>query len=350
MSTQDEPAILFGVKLTNKQPVITLIDGKPPSAEALNRYRVDPVSKSILENGEADVLYRNDGRGNFTPVSWSDGSVLDEDGRPISAPYDWSYTVMFRDLNQDGAPDIYVCNDADSIDRIWINEGTGRFKALPRLAIRHTSFSSMGVDFADINRDGRDDFFVVDMLGREHTTRQTLMVDRRPLIPPGQIDNRPQYAHNTLFCNRGDGTYAEIAQFAGVDASDWSWTPIFLDVDLDGFEDLLITTGLERSLRNADARAFIAAERAARKLSKQEFLNLRQRMSRLETSNVAFRNRGDLTFEPVGSAWGFDSRQVSHGMALADLDNDGDMDVIINCMNGPPLIYRNETAAPRVAV
>jgi len=347
---QDEPGIVFRVALTNDQPTITLIDGKPPTPESRTRYRVDPLSRSILENGEADMLYRNDGRGQFTLVSWTDGSFVDEDGRPISAPYDWSYTVMFRDMNQDGAPDIYVCNDADSVDRIWLNDGKGRFKAMPRLALRHTSFSSMGVDFADINRDGLDDFFVADMLSREHAVRQTLMVDRRPRIPPGQIDNRPQYGHNTLFCNRGDGTYAEVAHFAGVEASDWSWTPVFLDVDLDGFEDLLITTGLERSLRNADARAFLASERAARKLSKPEFLSLRKRIARLESPNFAFRNRGDMTFEPVSAAWGFDSRQVSHGMALADLDNDGDMDAVINCMNGPPLIYRNDSAAPRVAL
>jgi hypothetical protein len=347
---QDEPGIVFRVGFTNDQPTIRLIDGQPPTTEAQKRYRVDPVSRTILENGEADVLYRNDGAGKFTPISWTDGSFLDEDGQRVSVPYDWSYTAMFRDMNQDGAPDIYVCNDADSIDRIWLNDGAGRFKAMARLAIRHTSFSSMGVDFADLNRDGHDDFFVADMLSREHAVRQTLMADRRPFIPPGQIDNRPQYGHNTLFFNRGDGTYAEVAQFSGVEASDWSWTPVFLDVDLDGFEDLLITTGLERSLRNADARAFISAERAARKLSKSEFLNLRKRMPRLQNPNFAFRNRGDMTFELVSGAWGFDSRQVSHGMALADLDNDGDLDVIVNCMNGPPLIYRNDSVASRLAV
>src|SRR2546426_732273 len=168
---------------------------------------------------------------------WTDGTFLDEDGRPLSAPpYDWSYTAMFRDMNGDGTPDLYVCNDNDSPDRIWINDGGGRFRAIARLAVRQTSLSSMGVDFADLNRDGFDEFMVVDMLSREHGVRHQQLADRHPLHSVGEIENRPQSGRNTLFLNRGDGTYAEIAQFSGLEASDWSWLPVFLDVDLDGYE------------------------------------------------------------------------------------------------------------------
>src|SRR6185436_1072622 len=123
-----------------------------------------------------------------------------------------------------------------------------------------------------INRDGFDDFFVADMLSPEHKVRHTQLADRRPMFPPGSIDNRPQHMRNTLFLNRGDGTYAEIAHFSGVEASDWSWMPVFMDVDLDGFEDLLITTGVARSFRNADARRELDIINSQRKLSTRELL------------------------------------------------------------------------------
>jgi hypothetical protein len=154
---------------------------------------------------------------------------------------------MMRDLNGDGAPDIYVCNDFKSPDRVWINDGKGHFRALPQLAIRHTSLSSMGVDVADVNRDGHDDIFVVDMLSREHARRLTQKPDIAPdVFAFGDIESRAQFAHNTLLLARGDGTFADIAFFAGTHASEWSWTPVFLDVDLDGYEDLLISNGFER--------------------------------------------------------------------------------------------------------
>ena len=112
----------------------------------------------------------------------------------------------------------------------------------------------MGVDFADLNRDGYDEFFVVDMLSRDHLHRKTQTVGVSPLyLAPGKIDNRPQYKKNTLFLNRGDGTYAEIAQYSGLEATEWSWMPVFLDVDLDGYEDVLVTTGHHRDSLNADA-------------------------------------------------------------------------------------------------
>ncbi len=348
---QDAPALRFRVSVTNGVRAISMIDGRPVTPEEAVRFAVNPRGNTILENGEADVLWLNDGRGRFTAASWTDGTFRDEAGLPLSAPpYDWSYSVMFRDMNGDGSPDIYVCGDSDSPDRIWLNDGGRRFRAMSAHALRQTSFSSMGVDFADLNRDGFDEFFVADMLSRERTLRHRLMVDRSPPSPVGLGGERVAVPRNTLFLNRGDGTYAEMAQFAGVEASDWSWCPVFLDVDLDGYEDLLITTGLERSLRDADARQRIEVIKARQKLSTREFQELRKSMPRLDTPNYAFRNRGDLTFEMAGDAWGFNSRLVSQGMALADLDNDGDLDVVINVLNGPALAYRNDASAPRVGV
>jgi len=332
----------FVVLRVNDRPVTEL--------DLVGRFSVEPGR--VIEHGEVDAVFRNEGRGKFVPLSFTDGTFLDEDGQPLKTPpYEWGLSVMFRDINGDRAPDIYVCNDFSSVDRIWINNGAGRFQAIPRLALRTISTFSMGVDFADLNRDGLDEIFVADMLSRDHTRRHVQVGDIGPtVLKIGQIDNRPQYSRNTLFLNRGDGTYAEIGQFAGVEASEWSWTPVFLDVDLDGYEDLLITNGHQLDMMNADVARQAEAMKAAKKLSPAEQLNLRKMFARLALPNVAFRNRRDLTFEEVSATWGFTERTVSHGMALADLDNDGDLDLALNNLNGPAGIYRNESAAPRVAV
>ena len=172
-------------------------------------------------------------------------------------------TATFRDINGDGAPDLYVCNDYWTPDRLWLNDGHGHFRAAPRLALRHTSASSMGIDFADINRDGYLDFFVLDMLSRDHRLRRRQMLAQRPVMTPaGMIENRPQIMRNTLFLNRGDSTFAEIAEYAGVEASEWSWSPIFVDIDLDGYEDLLIVAGHEKDVQDLDADAQIKARAA----------------------------------------------------------------------------------------
>ncbi|MBK7998132.1 MAG: VCBS repeat-containing protein [Verrucomicrobia bacterium] len=310
--------------------------------------RLRMVNGRLEEVGEPDVLYLNDGRGRFTPVPWNSENFLDYEGKPLATPWDFGLGVQIRDINEDGHPDIYVCNDFQTVDRVWINDGRGRFRLLSKQAMRQQSFAAMGVDFADIDRDGDLDFFVVEMLSRDVSRRLRQIGGAQVSFPtPGWSENRPEVMRNTLFCNRGDGTYAEVAYFAGVEASDWSWQPVFLDVDLDGYEDILVANGNAFDVQDRDTL------RRVRAIGKQTPEQTRTNIllyPRFNSPNVAFRNRGDLTFEETGQAWGFDSRQISHGVALADLDRDGDLDVVVNCLYSAPLLYRNESSVARVAV
>jgi enediyne biosynthesis protein E4 len=356
----DAPGTRFTMKLVNGKPEVAMINGKPlTDPEWTNRFEfrtgLDAQGRGRLareELGEPDAYFENDGHGHFTLASWTGGKFRDEAGRPLSKPpFDWGLSVLFRDLNGDGAPDLYVCNDFGSPDRVWFGDAHGGFQAAARLALRETSFSSMGVDAADLNRDGNDDFMVVDMLSAQHRRRLTQRNSAHSeMASLSASSDRPQYTRNTLFLNRGDGTYAEIAQYAGLDATEWSWSPIFIDVDLDGYEDLLIPNGFIRDNMNLDVQNQIKQASGSMRGHPAEALALRKLFLPLTTANLAFRNNGDLRFRDESAAWGFNTAVVSQGACLADLDNDGDLDVLLNNLNAPAGIYRNETSAARIAV
>ena len=347
VTLRDQPRTNFRVAMVDGRPVINSVNGVSVTAPELQgRFSLSDKAK-ILEHGELDILHLNNGDGTFLEIPVGGDRFRDEDGNPSQHLNDWGLSVLFHDLNGDGWPDLYVCNDFDSPDRIWINQGQGQFRALPRQALRSSSKFSMGADVADVNRDGFDDILVLDMLSRDHVTRLT-RADRSS----GSTSSAERYQamRNSLQLNRGDGTYAEIAFQAGLEASDWSWTPIFLDVDFDGFEDVLVTTGHARDDMDHDNGSRIEKARKETRMTILEELQLREKSPSLARPKVAFRNRGDLTFEEISAAWHFNDTGISHGMCLADLDNDGDLDVVVNNLNQAAGVYRNETTAPRVAV
>jgi len=308
--------------------------------------RPDLGAVGYVQRAEPDAFYINDGGGNFERVSFTSGRFVDSGGEALTEEPDFfGLTARFHDVNGDGAPDLFVANDFEDPDHFWLNDGKGVFRAAPELSLRATSNAGMAVDFSDIDRDGDVDFFEVDMLGMDRALRMRQVPTHTDLPKViGAIADRPQMMRNSLFLNRGDATFAQISEFAGVQASGWSWGTMFLDVDLDGFEDILVTTGHVWDIMDADTQ---------RRLGtldydwREEFLLY----PGLNSPNRAFRNRGDLTFEEVGNRWGFGvDPDVSHGIASADLDQDGDRDIVVTRLDAPPLLLRNGTSAPRISV
>jgi len=343
------PVISFDntlMELTNNRWVVM-----PP----FNQEYETEVRNNILmrfEMAEVDQFYLNDGRGNFNLIDITQSHFTDEGGQPIDEHLrDWGLMAQFRDINNDGHPDLYICNDFESPDRAWINNGDGTFHALPKLAIRHTSNSSMAVDFSDLNNDGFQDFFVTDMMSQSHILQKTQMGTMAPTaLSIGEIDDRPQYMHNTLFLNRGDHTFSEISQYSNTHASEWSWASMFMDVDLDGYEDILITTGHMYDVQDSDSNQ---KQKAAlpHVTSFDEYKRMMFDYPTLELKNIAFRNKGDLKFETVANGWGLGlDKDISHGMAAADLDNDGDLDIVINRLNQNLGLFQNNSDAPRLAI
>jgi len=288
-----------------------------------------------------DRLFRNDGN-RFVDVSEKAGIYGGVEGYGLG--------VVASDLNLDGCPDLFVANDFQENDFLYINNCDGTFTESIASAIGHTSRFSMGVDAADFNNDGKPDLMVVDMLPeREEILKTSANAESFNVYNLKlKAGYWPQYARNTLQLNRGNGRFSEIGYLAGVSATDWSWAPLFADLDNDGDKDLFVTNGIYRRPNDLDYINYISNDAIQASLADsitEENLTLLGKMPQIPLAKYAYRNNGDLTFTNVADAWGLAQPGFSNGAVYADLNNSGALDLVVNNVNAPASIYRNRARA-----
>ena len=312
-----------------KKPPFALKDGRPEILEEYKKFytlREDsPGDFRVDDYGRPDRLLRNDGSA-FVDVS--DAAGIAGHGFGLSATW-WDY-------NSDGWPDLYVCNDFNSPDRLYRNNGDGTFTDSLLDAIPHSPWFSMGSDAGDINNDGLIDFFCVDMSATSHFKQKTTMgvmnAERLAQVagPP------PQYMRNALYLNTGTGRFMEVAYLAGVADTDWSWAAKFADFDHDGRLDIFVSNGMVRNFNDSDVSYDDSM------LSGRTRWDLYKHLPTRPEQNLAFRNQGNLEFSDRSALWGLDHVGMSYGTALADLDNDQDLDMIVMNIDEPISVYRND--------
>lgn len=282
-----------------------------------------------------DKLYKNNGNGTFTNISNEAGISVEGYG----------LGVVVSDINKDGWPDIYVSNDFVTNDLLYINNGDGTFTNKISEMLKHQSLYGMGSDVADFNNDGLVDIVVVDMMPDKNLRQKSMFSNiNYDLYELNlRLEYEPQFIRNTLQLNNGNGTFSEIGQLSGVYKTDWSWAPLFADFDNDGFKDLFISNGYGKDITDMDFVAYRSSlitfgTPESKKMKVREEIN---KMINVKIPNFMFKNNGNLVFEDISTDWGFTQPSLSNGVAYADFDNDGDLDLIINNINDKAFLYQN---------
>ncbi|MEO8910598.1 MAG: VCBS repeat-containing protein [Gemmatimonadaceae bacterium] len=284
-----------------------------------------------------DHLFRNDGN-HFTDVTAAAGLHDGVDGYGLG--------IVASDFNNDGCPDLYVANDFQGDDYLYINNCNGTFTESAAKAFGHTSRFSMGVDAADFNNDGRTDILSLDMLpDREDILKTSASTESFSLYNRTlEAGYHPQYERNALQLNRGMGKFSEIGYLAGVFATDWSWSALFADLDNDGRKDLFITNGIYRRPNDMDYITYIgnaAVQASLGDTITNANLSLLNKMPQVPLANYAYHNNGNLTFTNMAEQWGLAQPGFSNGAVYVDLNNSGNLDLVVNNVNAPASIYRS---------
>ncbi|WP_067032910.1 VCBS repeat-containing protein [Allomuricauda sp. CP2A] len=297
-------------------------------------------TKPIEVKGEAastDRLYRNNGDGTFTDVSQQAGVTIEGFGLGI--------TVC--DINEDLWPDLYISNDFLTNDILYVNNQDGTFTDKVKEYIKHQSYNGMGNDVADIDNDGKSDIMVLDMFPQDNKRiKQTMMKPSYDTYTRNLMKGySPQFVRNTLQLNNGNGTFSEVGQLTGLHNTDWSWAPLIADFDNDGWKDVFITNGYRRDITNLDYVVYSEQNSVfgEKKVNEKDQLDKLTSLPEVKLHNYIYKNNGDLTFTDMVDEWGFDLPTYSNGAAYADLDNDGDLEIVVNNIDDKASIYKNNT-------
>ncbi|MBS1603712.1 MAG: VCBS repeat-containing protein, partial [Bacteroidetes bacterium] len=307
------------------------------ASKPISTFNLQHNERNIRDSLGGDKLYRNDG-GHFNDVSKEAGIY----GSVIG----FGLGVTVGDVNKDGWPDIYVSNDFFERDYLYINNRNGTFREVLEDQMHSISNASMGADMADINNDSWPDIFVTEMLPDDESRIKINTTFEN--WEKYQLDLRYGYWHqftrNTLQLNNCNNTFSEIGRLAGVQATDWSWGALITDLDNDGNKDIFVANGIYKDLTNEDYIQYISNQEVMTSIlsgKDRDFRKLIDLIPSHPMPNYAFHNNGDLHFTNMAREWGLDQPGFSNGSAYVDLDNDGNLDLVVNNVNMPAFVYRN---------